>query len=704
MNDTYSDFWLNEESVEEENYSKLDLNLIQLAAYRLAISNFVKILTNKNVPVKFKTSGNSSTDGETIYITSKISCKKDFDVTVGLALHESAHIVLSDMNILKTLWQRIPREIYELSEKINMSKESVWELTKDMINYVEDRYIDWYVYTTSVGYQGYYIELYNKYFNSKINNVALKSELYRSLDVESYTFRIFNFTNENTDLAALPDLEKIYKMIDYKNISRLKTPSDRFLTAVECVKLILKNISDVNTTETKSEIGSKTTSKCDNHLNKSEQSDNDEPSTNLKDKNSDNSNKDVELADSDNKEENVKNDDTNDDTDQDNKTDESKSEKKQNGNVKKLTKTLIEKVKNSFKNQKKFMDHQFLKKSLNKLDNNTISNIENSGMTLIKVGEDFFGTNVDCVFVKNLTRELLMDEKFPLNDGNNVLTHRENENCIRNGISLGQLLGKRLQIRNSVNTTKFMRKSSGKIDRRTLSDLAFDSPTVFFTNQMDKYKNANIHISVDASSSMGGEKWRNTLTTVVAICKACSMINNVNVVVSFRTSVKVSTNTYTPYVVIAYDSTKDSFNKIKNDFSHIYPANTTPEGLCFEPIVKNLPAKNSDEDYYFINLSDGLPYLSVEINNLTHMYQGRKAAEHTRNQIKKVIRSGYEVLSYFIHINTLNNGNIGISDVDTNEITEQFRMMYGKNASFINVKNLLEIAKTLNIMFLKKEN
>ena len=154
MNDTYSDFWLNEESVEEENYSKLDLNLIQLAAYRLAISNFVKILTNKNVPVKFKTSGHSSTDGETIYITSKINCKKDFDVTVGLALHESAHIVLSDMNILKTLWQRIPREIYELSEKINMSKESVWELTKDMINYVEDRYIDWYVYTTSVGYQG----------------------------------------------------------------------------------------------------------------------------------------------------------------------------------------------------------------------------------------------------------------------------------------------------------------------------------------------------------------------------------------------------------------------------------------------------------------------------------------------------------------------------------------------------------------------
>ena len=36
------------------------------------------------------------------------------------------------------------------------------------------------------------------------------------------------------------------------------------------------------------------------------------------------------------------------------------------------------------------------------------------------------------------------------------------------------------------------------------------------------------NISVDASGSMGGDKWTNTQTVVVVIAKACSMINNVD--------------------------------------------------------------------------------------------------------------------------------------------------------------------------------
>ena len=669
MNNTYSDFWLDDELVEESHYSKLDLNLIRLSSYRLSISNFVRILTNKNIPVKFRSSGMSSTDGETVYISSNIECREDFDMTVGLALHEAAHIVLSDMNVFKTLWQRIPREIYELSEKCNMSKESVWELTKDMINYVEDRYIDWYIYTTAIGYQGYYITLYDKYFNNKINDSALKSDEYRTLDVDSYTFRIFNFTNKNTDLSALPDLDKIYWEIDYENISRLKTPHDRFLTAIECVKLILKNIVDGNFAENKSQ----TNSSMGVGDGESEQ---------------DNVDKKTEAEETDdNKTEAEETDDKKDTSD----FKESDTQKKPD--TQKLKKSDISKLKSNFKNQKKFMNHQLYKKSMSKSDQIVISNIENSGMTLTKVGDDFFGSKIDCVFVKNLTEELILDNKFPLNGGD-VVAIRENQKCILQGINLGKILGKKLQIRNLINITKFTRKSSGKIDRSKLSDLAFDSQNVFFTNQVDKYKKANIHISVDASSSMCGQKWKNTITVVVAICKACSMINNVNVVVSFRTSMKVDGDSYIPYVVIAYDSSKDSFNKIKNYFCHIFPSNSTPEGLCFEPIVKNLSAKNLDEDYYFINLSDGLPYLETKICEMIRIYQGTPAAEHTRNQIKKVKQSGYEVLSYFIKSD----------NTDIVEIMSQFKLMYGANASFINVKNLLEIAKTMNVMFLKKEN
>ena len=59
-------------------------------------------------------------------------------------------------------------------------------------------------------------------------------------------------------------------------------------------------------------------------------------------------------------------------------------------------------------------------------------------------------------------------------------------------------------------------------------------------------KKANLHISVDASSSMGGEKWEKTMTNVVVICKAVDMISNLNVQVTFR-----CTSNNKPYIVMA---------------------------------------------------------------------------------------------------------------------------------------------------------
>ena len=63
---------------------------------------------------------------------------------------------------------------------------------------------------------------------------------------------------------------------------------------------------------------------------------------------------------------------------------------------------------------------------------------------------------------------------------------------------------------------------------------------------------------------MGGSKWTNTMTSVVALCKAVDMISNVDVVVSFR-STQTSGSRYArrgsiteyPIVLIAYDSESD---------------------------------------------------------------------------------------------------------------------------------------------------
>ena len=62
--------------------------------------------------------------------------------------------------------------------------------------------------------------------------------------------------------------------------------------------------------------------------------------------------------------------------------------------------------------------------------------------------------------------------------------------------------------------------------------------------------------SIDASGSMSGDKWRNTMVSTIAICKAASMIDNVDVVVSFRTTHESGgrssrTSNYLPLVALS---------------------------------------------------------------------------------------------------------------------------------------------------------
>ena len=101
----YSSFWLdngwdnNSSIFDEEPEKKKGVDLVALASYRRAISNFVSIVTGKtDIKVTFKSSGDSYTDGKEVTISSKLDDKL-FDSTVGLALHEGSHILLSDFDV-----------------------------------------------------------------------------------------------------------------------------------------------------------------------------------------------------------------------------------------------------------------------------------------------------------------------------------------------------------------------------------------------------------------------------------------------------------------------------------------------------------------------------------------------------------------------------------------------------------------------------
>ena len=96
-------------------------DVVALAGYKRAIGNFVSIVTEQSIPVTFNNNDESFTDGKKVVLGANLN-DKNFDVAVGLALHEGSHIKLSDFNILKQLEHNIPHEVYKLADKVNVLK------------------------------------------------------------------------------------------------------------------------------------------------------------------------------------------------------------------------------------------------------------------------------------------------------------------------------------------------------------------------------------------------------------------------------------------------------------------------------------------------------------------------------------------------------------------------------------------------------
>ena len=171
---------------------KKSLDLYKLASSKRAISNFVNIVTNQSIPVKFKERGDSYTDGKSVVIGSRITEPKDFDVAVGLALHEGSHIKLSDFKLLHDIYSLVPTHVKDGAIKKGINNPI--EVIKNLWNYVEDRRIDNFVFKSAPGYRDYYRSMYDKYFNDKIIDKGLLSDEYRDGTLDSYMFRIIKLT------------------------------------------------------------------------------------------------------------------------------------------------------------------------------------------------------------------------------------------------------------------------------------------------------------------------------------------------------------------------------------------------------------------------------------------------------------------------------------------------------------------------------
>ena len=124
-----------------------------------------------------------------------------------------------------------------IGEDLGFSRGQIVGHLKNMLNYVEDRRIDYYVFSTSPSYKGYYHAMYDKYFHSNAITKALRNNTFgNEPTLENYMNRIINFTNKESDLDALPDLRKIYRRI-FTSVKHLDDMDGAFNVACDCLTL-----------------------------------------------------------------------------------------------------------------------------------------------------------------------------------------------------------------------------------------------------------------------------------------------------------------------------------------------------------------------------------------------------------------------------------------------------------------------------------
>lgn len=209
MNKIHSAYWFRDIGQVE------DLSLFDYASIQNSISNFVKIITERDdIKVGFSTlnEGGGKSTKDTIIISSQIN-KENIDSIVGLTLHEASHILLTD---------------FSLKEKNNNRN------FHSILNWIEDRRIDHHILSSIAGYRGYYAKLYDKYFNNlKVKTQIEHSKNRDSKNIHCWIFHLINMISKHRDIKALPELDKLYNIIDLKNIDRLKSTQDAYELALE---------------------------------------------------------------------------------------------------------------------------------------------------------------------------------------------------------------------------------------------------------------------------------------------------------------------------------------------------------------------------------------------------------------------------------------------------------------------------------------
>jgi len=76
-------------------------------------------------------------------------------------------------------------------------------------------------------------------------------------------------------------------------------------------------------------------------------------------------------------------------------------------------------------------------------------------------------------------------------------------------------------------------------------------------------------------------------------------------------------------VWVVYDSKRDPISVVRTKFQGLYPGGSTPEGLCYDAIMKTVIDNAKGTDAFFVNISDGEPAFNGYHGHTAEMHNSK---------------------------------------------------------------------------------
>jgi len=679
IRNSHSAFWIGDNI--DELLEKVEAGSIEyverLRKVQRATGNFVKIVTGREIPVIYSSGNQSYTDGKAVVLSADIDPTK-LDAMVGTALHEGTHCLLSNESLafLPEMHKRFAEWIKGMPIETHAKRLGIAITSKDItptfgkhgdtvldhvmlvMNVLEDRRIDLWMYQNAAGYRPYYEAMYNEYWHSPKIDQMLQAPEARESAVHNYILFVINMTNQYFDAQAMPGLAEIRRIADLSE-KGLAARGDEDkgwkqwkyangLNGIDLSRFPKLFADSVRIVEIIYEMSTKVESS-------------------VKPDKGDMQNEGG-----------------------DGEGDEGSDLPNMDGGMPRRIRISADDLKKLLEKQRKFLNHDTDKKKIDETTKAQLDQMDATNASVVEVEGEFLprGVKAKVIVYRDITKDTVRKAGFPFRYHGGYRSRGERnpdmEQALQDGRRMGAVLAHRIRVMQDERPLVFTHQEHGKLDKRRVAYLGAGSVDVFSFTTIERKKPANVWLDVDFSGSMYGQKSQQAMAVAVAIAYAAEKTRTLNVTIAVRDGGNDCAR-----VAILYDSRKSRFQQFADLLPYVTAAGGTPESLAFEAVKDEMLKMYKDERKFFINLSDGEPGHGFTYKGKSYSYGGEGAYKHTRMLMNDFRAAGIKVLSYFI----------GASNYEH----AAFKKMYGQDARFIDPNSAGQLVTTVNKLLMSDD-